>query len=124
MPLRAIAPADWDSAKREAREALIATARSAKGMITYGQLCERISSLKLEPDSEVLRLLLGEISTEEDAEGRGMLTVVVVHQGGNGRPGSGFFKLASRLGRDTHDRDQFWTKEFAKVREAWKKDRG
>ena len=72
----------WDKAKREARAIMIATARSAKGTMTYNELASRITGLRLEPDSLALRELLGEISAGEDMAGRGMLSVVVIHQGG------------------------------------------
>jgi hypothetical protein len=54
--------------------------------------------------------LLGQISKAEDAEGRGMLSVIVVHKTGEkrGQPGDGFFKLAQEFGRDVRDRLQFW----------------
>ena len=117
-----ISPPIWENAKREARDAMIATARSTKGMMTYRELTHQITSVPLEPDSEALRELLGEISTAEDAAGRGMLSVLVVHQGGDGRPGRGFFTLARRLGRNTRDRDGFWASEFARVREVWRRE--
>ena len=115
-------PQWWEDAKREARDAMIAVARGAKGTISYTDLCGKITSAQLEPDSEALRDLLGDISTAEDAAGRGMLSVVVVHQSGDGRPGRGFFVLAKKLGRDARDRDAFWAAEFEKVRRAWKRD--
>ena len=52
----------WDNAKHGAREAMIATARSAKGTMTYSELSKQITSLRLGPDSLALRELLGEIS--------------------------------------------------------------
>ena len=36
----------WDNAKHGAREAMIATARSAKGTMTYSELSKQITSLK------------------------------------------------------------------------------
>src|SRR6516165_8402888 len=71
----------WEKAKREARAIMIATAQSAKGTMTYNELASRITGLRLEPDSLALRKLLGEISAAEEMAGRGMLSVVVVHQG-------------------------------------------
>jgi integrase len=62
-----------ENAKREARDAMIATGRSAKGMITYSELTSQIASIPLQPDSEVPRELLSEIPTAEDAAGRGMI---------------------------------------------------
>jgi hypothetical protein len=55
-------------------------------------------------------------SSEEDAAGRGMLSVIVIHQGGDGRPGPGLFVLARELGRDVRDKEIFWVTEVALVR--------
>jgi hypothetical protein len=110
----------WERAKREARAIMIATARSAKGTITYNELASRITGLRLEPDSLTLRELLVEISLAEDMAGRGMLSVVVVHQGEDCLPGHGFFTLARGFGRDTSSKEKLWAAEFARVREVWK----
>jgi len=110
----------WDKAKREARAIMIATARSAKGTMTYNELASRITGVRFEPDSLALRELLGEISAAEDMAGRGMLSVVVVHQGEDCLPGHGFFTLAQGFGRDTSNKEKLWAAEFARVREVWK----
>jgi hypothetical protein len=114
---------DWDKATQEARETMIAVAKGAVGTITYGELARRVSSISFPPDAHPFHSLLGEISRSENIEGRGMLSVVVVRKGGDGRPGPGFFKLAQELGRDISDRDRFWAAEFDFVRQAWKLNR-
>jgi hypothetical protein len=45
-----------------------------------------------------------------------MLSVIVIHQGGDGRPGPGLFVLARELGRDVRDKEIFWVTEVALVR--------
>ena len=110
----------WDKAKHEARAIMIATARSAKGTMTYNELASRITGVRFEPDSLALRELLGEISAAEDMAGRGMLSVVVVHQGEDCLPGHGFFTLAQGFGRDTSNKEKLWAAELARVREVWK----
>ena len=72
-------------------------------------------TIKLEANDYALTAMLDEISTESDAQGRGMLTVVVVHKTGDMRPGPGFFELARKLGRDTSDIDRCWIEEFKHV---------
>ena len=121
MPPRGIAQSDWDAAKREGHAAMVAAVRSPAGAITYGELATRITAIPFEADSHNFHGLLGEISQEENALGRGMLSVVVVHRSGEkrGQPGDGFFKLAQELGRDTHDRLRFWAAELEHVRRAW-----
>lgn len=80
------------------------------GTISYEDL---VADAGIPPDLH-LAPLLREISTEEDAAGRGMLTAVVVRRS-TGLPGGGFFDLAARLGRDTTDRDRCWRDEHARV---------
>ena len=112
------APADWAAAKEEARQAMIAAARR-KGWIAYSDLVAAIRTIDLEPQSTHLAHMLGEISSAEDAAGRGMLTVVVVHKSGDGMPGAGFFELARSLGRDTRDKVAFWAGELDRVHATW-----
>jgi hypothetical protein len=115
---------DWDAAKREAHAAMAAAAQGASGTIFYVDLTTKISTIHFEPDAHIFHELIGQISREENLEGRGMLSVVVVHKSGDrrGQPGDGFFTLAQELGRDTHDRLQFWALEFERVRSAWRRN--
>jgi hypothetical protein len=46
----------------------------------------------LDPHDHVFHDLLVQISVEEDANGRGMLSAIVVHLA-DGQPGNGFFDL-------------------------------
>lgn len=109
---------DWRVAKDEAREAMIERAK-VRGMIPYSDLVRRITTIQLEPHDPRLFRLLGEISTEEDAVGRGMLSAVVVHKAGDMQPGPGFFELAKSLGRDTSDIVDCWVKELKLVYAYW-----
>lgn len=108
----------WVAAKEEARAAMIAAAR-CNSVITYSVLVGKITSCILEPNGAALAHMLGEISSEEDKEGRGLLTVVVVHKTGDMKPGPGFFRLARSLGRQVAEKDQFWIKELHDVYDAW-----
>ena len=110
--------ADWDAAKEEMRQALIQTAKR-KDTIPYSELVEQVESIRLEPDAFALAHMLGEISTSEHSEGRGMLTVLVVHKDGDKQPGPGFFELAKQLGRDTSDSVICWVNELNTVHEYW-----
>jgi hypothetical protein len=111
---------DWNKAKDEMRKILIEKAK-VRGMIPYSELVRQISSIHLEPDSYALAAMLGEISTAEDAAGRGMLSVIVVHKSGDMQPGTGFFELAEELGRDTSDILKCWINELNKVHAYWSK---
>ena len=108
----------WNAAKAEAREALREVARR-RGTVSYTQLVARIDSLDLEPQDSRLAQLLGQISADEDAAGRGLLSVLVVHQGGDLRPGAGFFEMARARGRDVTDRDRCWLEEVEFVHRCW-----
>ena len=61
----------WIAAKEEARQAMIAVARS-KSVIAYSDLVGKIRSCILEPNGAHLAHMLGEISSEEDEESRGL----------------------------------------------------
>jgi len=66
--------------------------------------------------------LLGEISDDEIAESRPMLSAVAV--GVSGEPGSGFFGLAfdfGKLARDASkdERERFWRQECEAVYQTW-----
>lgn len=111
---------EWDVAKEEIRQILIQRARSSSPTITYSDLVREVDSIRLEPDSHALRTMLGEISTEEDSSGRGMLTVLVVHKGDDLMPGGGFFELARQLKRDVDDHESFWVEEFKRVTTHWR----
>lgn len=108
----------WNAAKNEAREAMIARAK-VRGMIAYSDLTKEIRAIRFAPDDFALAQLLGEISTDEDAAGRGMLTVLVVHKLGDMEPGNGFYELARALGRSTADPVKFWIEELHRVHAQW-----
>ncbi len=109
---------EWNAAKKEIKKVLIARAK-LRGMIPYSELVNHIHSIHLEAHDIRFFHLLGEISTEEDAKGRGMLSVIVVHKNGDMQPGPGFFELAEDLGRDTTDILSCWIKELNKVHAYW-----
>lgn len=112
------AQADWDAAKNEARAAMIECAKK-RGMITYSDLVKQIHSVRLDAHDIRLDHLLGEVSADEDAAGRGMLTVLVVHKHGDMEPGRGFYKLAQALGRNTSDLQKCWVDELHRVHREW-----
>ena len=112
------APKEWAAAKSEAIAILAARAK-VRGMIPYSDLAARIKSVRLEAHDQRLFHLLGEISEVEDAAGRGMLSVIVVHKAGDMQPGPGFFELAKQLGRDTSDILKCWVEELKKVHAYW-----
>ena len=109
---------DWKLAKDEVTDILIERAK-VKGMISYSELVSMIKSMHFEAYDTRLFNLLGEVSADENAKGRGMLSVVVVHKHGDMQPGPGFFGLAERLGRDVNDKLICWINELEKVHAYW-----
>lgn len=112
----------WEQAKAEAREIMVTRAK-LRGMIPYSDLAKKIKSIKLGVYDQRFFHFLGEISQEEDAAGRGMLTVLVVHKSGDMQPGPGFYELASYLGRDTRDLLKCWIEELHRVHAVWAGER-
>ena len=108
----------WKAATAEAREALREVA-GRRATMSYTELVARIESVDIEPHDSRLAHMLGQISADEDETGGGLLSVVVVHQGGDLRPGAGFFELARARGRDVTDRDRCWLKELEFVHRRW-----
>jgi hypothetical protein len=107
----------WNAAKIEARSIMIERAK-LRELISYSDLVEQVRSISFAPNDMRLFHMLGEISSEEDTAGRGMLTAVVVHKTDQ-KPGKGFFELAKRLGRDTRDETGCWVAELHKVHAVW-----
>jgi molybdopterin synthase catalytic subunit len=107
-----------EAAKAEAKAILIERAK-VLGMIAYSDLVSKIRALAFKAHDPRLFHLLGEISSEEEAAGRGMLSVIVVHKQGDMQPGPGFFELAKSLGRDTGDILKCWVDELHRVHAVW-----
>ncbi len=111
--------AQWEAAKAEATAVMIDHAKIGR-TIAYSDLASRIHAFALKAHDPRLFHLLGQISSEEDAAGRGMLTVIVVHKGGNMQPRPGFFEFSEKdFGRDTRDILKCWVDEFRRVHAIW-----
>jgi hypothetical protein len=109
----------WETGKEEMYQILKRVA-SRQDMITYGDLSDELTSIRIDPHDNAMGAMLGQISEEEDASGRGMLSALVVHKDNDVMPGKGFFDCAAALGRDITDRDSMWVEELRRVYEAWK----
>lgn len=106
----------WIPVRDELLQLLRDVARR-QSTITYSNLAAKVTRFPLAPESYALHDLLGEIARSEDAAGRGMLSVLVVHKR-DGMPGQGFFKLAAELGRDAADPMKLWSEELKLVYRA------
>ena len=109
---------DWIAAQQGAVDLMVKAARR-RGMITYSDLFAHLSRISMQPHDPRVHPFLEEIAVAEDAEGRGMLTVVVVHKTGDMEPGKGFYELAKRLGRNATDLQKCWIAELHKVHAYW-----
>jgi hypothetical protein len=105
--------------KDEMRRILIDVARKSE-TISYAKLASRLTVYPLPLNDTRLFIVLDEISKEEVAAGRGMLSVVVVRKS-LAQPSAGFFQLAKSLGRDlSHLYDpetcrRFFAEELSRV---------
>lgn len=111
--------ADWEKAKEEVRQLLIARAKY-EDTITYSEVVQQLHTIQLQPDSHAFHHILGEISEDEHFTGRGMLSALVVLKE-TGLPGKGFFGLAQKFGYDTSDQYSFWINELKTVYNHWNK---
>jgi hypothetical protein len=109
---------EWETFKTEAREILVETARR-RGMITYGELASRMTTIAVEPHDQVLWEIIGDVAWDEEAAGRGLLSVVVVHKHGDMEPGGGFFDLAKHYKRPFRDRTSCFVEELKRVHAVW-----
>ena len=109
----------WEKGKREAICAIVRSGRKGD-LIFYSDLSKQILCIAVEPHSYAMDSLLDQISMEEDAAGRGILTALVVLKD-EGIPADGFWASAAELGRDVTDRVACWSDEVKRVLEECKK---
>lgn len=112
-------PENWSALKNEIRSILIHTATSVEQTISYSDLAETVKSASLKPFSQPLFAVLTELSEEEDAAGRGMLSAVVIRKDRRKTRKSGLIKLAAKLGRDVTNVRECWDAEIERVCKYW-----
>jgi hypothetical protein len=91
--------------KNEIKEIMVNQA-GMKKPIYYSDLCRKISSVKLNPDDQLLHDILGKISKESVEANKYMLSVYAIKRD-TGIPGNGFFSYAKKLGYSIGSRDKF-----------------
>lgn len=84
----------------------------------HAEFLGSIQAIKIEKRGLLLRSFLFEISWEESAAGRGMLTALIVTKTGSG-PDAVLAHLAESLGLQIRDIDAFWIQEMDRVFESW-----
>lgn len=111
-------PDEWDAAKVEIREMMIAVAK-LRTTITYGEMTAQMLTISPHPGSYVFHALLRDVCVAEREAGRGMLCAVVVSKA-TGLPGQGFFKAMVKNGRDCSDIQRCWEIEIERLYEIWR----
>lgn len=107
--------------KNKIRDMLVKAARNGK-VVTYTEVGNPVGLFMSDPSHrDKMSDILCEISTEEYNMGRPLLSAVVVYLERNSIPGSGFFKLAKKLGKQQLDEDDdiFYSKELKRVFDMW-----
>jgi hypothetical protein len=107
----------WETAREQARSALVASARS-RSTITYSGLCDAIEVARFRPYSWALVALIDEVCREADAASGATLASLVVRRD-TGMPGEGYFVWAVRQGADAGDREEFWRGQAERVWRAY-----
>lgn len=111
----------WQQAKNEAREVMYKVAKQER-TIAYSNLVTRIRSIQIDAHDPRLAHFLGQIAREDDNNGLGLTTVVVVHKSGDQEPGPGFFEMAESQGHEVQDQTEFWLEELKRVYKKWSED--
>lgn len=111
----------WQSAVTEANKILRRRA-ALRDTITYSELAAELDN-GIGYHDPAMDQLLRDVSTQEYEEGRGLLSVIVVHKHGDQEPGNGFYELAELLGFDVSEREAFWIAELNKVFDFWSNSR-
>jgi len=112
----------WEQIKAEI-VALLRISATKEQTIWYSALVSKMTTVRLDlerPDHrEVLAHLLGDVSTDEFAANRPLLSALVIKKQGVMEPGGGFFDLARGLGKTFSDNTVFWQSEVQKVFDKW-----
>lgn len=90
-----------------------------KKTIYYGDLCRKISSVKLNPDDQLLHDILGEISRESFEADKDMLSVFAIRRDTD-MPGKGFFSSAKELGYSIGSREKFVKEQIKLVHSQYR----
>jgi hypothetical protein len=113
--------AQWQSGVDEAISILSERA-SREDPIPYSELAARLRTITIGYQDQAMDDLLVDVSTQEHATGRPLLSVMVVHKYRDQEPGNGFYTLAEYLGFKFSDRQAFWIAEFNRVSEYWRRN--
>jgi hypothetical protein len=120
--------------EKSLRRILVARARAsgpsrAQALITYAELADQLRPLHHAGDPALdypfggFYEAIGHVSTFEVEHGRPMLSALVVTKE-TGTPGPGFSRLATHLGFEFADAEEFWADEVDEALWVWGDDSG
>jgi len=104
--------------KNEIKEIMVNQA-GMKKPIYYSDLCRKISSVKLNPDDQLLHDILGKISKESVEANKHMLSVFAIKRE-TGMPGNGFFSFAKKLGYSIGSREKIFKEQIELVHNQYR----
>jgi hypothetical protein len=113
---------EWTAAKEAAKSKLVQNLRNPRIVLTtYGELVDHLRPIIDfgTPRNAVFHCLLGQISDDEEEQGRGLLSALVVHSQ-DLRPGQGFFEGAAAWGREISNPEKCWTQEIDRLSAVWR----
>jgi len=109
---------EWSAGVAE-MTAILQRKAASRSMITYSDLAKEMRTVQIGYHDPAMDNMLLEVSRNESAGGRGLLSVIVVHKYGDMEPGNGFYGLAESMGQDTSDRTACWIRELHRVHDYW-----
>ena len=104
----------WDVAKEELRSSILKHAYQRK-MTYYGEIAAEVEVTYVDPHSELLNHLLGEIFDDDVALGNPLITSIVTHKSGDKEPGEGFYNKARSSGFKFDEPYIFWSDQVMQV---------
>ena len=84
-------------------------------MTWYGEIAPEVTAFNVEPFSELMNHLLGEILEDDHANHRPLITSIVTHKYGDKEPGDGFYDKARSLGYRFNEPFVFWSTQVQEV---------
>jgi hypothetical protein len=113
--------AEWVAGLAE-MTAILQQKASSLSMITYSELSKQMRTVAIGYHDPAMDDMLLDVSRNEASQGRGLLSVIVVHKHGDMEPGNGFYGLAESMGLDTSHRTACWIRELHKVHAYWSRN--
>ena len=118
-------PADWEENLQTCTE-LHADVARRQDLTYYSWITDRLPH-SMDPHSPAFAQLLGDMSTQEHAEERPLLSCLCIYKGGND-PGPGFWAISHHLGLigspsalTPLDKDRFWSQMVGRCHEYWRR---